>query len=103
MDICRQKILDHGMEMKLVECEYTFDNNKVIFYFTAEGRVDFRALVKDLAAIFACALSCGKSECEIRRKPWAVSASADKVCCCHRYMGDFAPCPSRWQRNRNCP
>src|SRR5690606_12222327 len=52
MDICREKIREHGLEMKLVDAEYTFDRNKVIFYFTADGRVDFRELVRDLAAVF---------------------------------------------------
>ena len=51
-DICLKKIADHKLDMKLVEVEYTFDNSKVLFYFTAEGRVDFRELVKDLASVF---------------------------------------------------
>ena len=50
--ICQKKIREHGLEMKLIDAEYTFDNNKVLFYFTADGRIDFRQLVKDLAAIF---------------------------------------------------
>ncbi len=52
MLICEEKVRDHGLEMKIIDVEYTFDNSKVIFYFTADGRVDFRELVKDLAAIF---------------------------------------------------
>jgi cell fate regulator YaaT (PSP1 superfamily) len=51
-DICYEKIVKHGLEMKLIDAEYTFDNNKVLFYFTADGRIDFRELVKDLAAVF---------------------------------------------------
>ena len=51
-NICLEKIANRGLEMKLIECEYTFDNNKVLFYFTADGRIDFRELVKDLAAVF---------------------------------------------------
>ena len=50
--ICLEKIQKHGLEMKLIDAEYTFDNNKVLFYFTADGRIDFRELVKDLAAVF---------------------------------------------------
>ena len=50
--ICKEKIIKHGLEMKLVDAEYTFDNNKLLFYFTADGRIDFRELVKDLAAVF---------------------------------------------------
>ena len=50
--ICLEKIAKHGLEMKLIDCEYTFDNNKVLFYFTADGRIDFRELVKDLASVF---------------------------------------------------
>lgn len=57
---CLNKIRDHGLKMKLVDVEFTFDRNKIIFYFTAEGRVDFRELVKDLASIFGPALSFGK-------------------------------------------
>ena len=51
-DICEKKIAAHGLEMKLIDAEYTFDNNKVLFYFTADGRIDFRELVKDLASVF---------------------------------------------------
>ncbi len=91
MDICRQKILDHGMEMKLVECEYTFDNNKVIFYFTAEGRVDFRALVKDLAAIFRMRIELRQIGVRDQAKALGGVGQCGQVCCCHRYMGDFAP------------
>ena len=50
--ICKEKIIKHGLEMKLVDAEYTFDGNKLLFYFTADGRIDFRELVKDLAAVF---------------------------------------------------
>ena len=50
--VCQQKVVEHNLDMKLVDVEYTFDRNKIIFYFTADGRIDFRELVKDLAAIF---------------------------------------------------
>ena len=58
-DICLEKIQKHGLEMKLIDAEYTFDNNKVLFYFTADGRIDFRELVKDLASVFMFFVSAG--------------------------------------------
>ena len=58
--ICQEKIKKHNLEMKLIDAEYTFDNNKVLFYFTADGRIDFRELVKDLASIFRPASSCAR-------------------------------------------
>ena len=95
MEICREKIAKHGLEMKLVECEYTFDGNKILFYFTAEGRVDFRELVKDLASVF-------KTRIELRQigaREWASAAvrSAVRPFCrtSFRYR-------SRWLRIRTC-
>ena len=59
--ICLEKIREHGLDMKLIDAEYTFDNNKVLFYFTADGRIDFRELVKDLASVFKTRISCVRS------------------------------------------
>ena len=59
--ICQEKIKKHNLEMKLIDAEYTFDNNKVLFYFTADGRIDFRELVKDLASVFRPVSSCARS------------------------------------------
>ena len=71
-EICLEKIRKHGLEMKLIDAEYTFDNNKILFYFTADGRIDFRELVKDL--------SCARSACGMRQKSEAASASAGVRC-----------------------
>ena len=88
MEICREKIAKHGLEMKLVECEYTFDGNKILFYFTAEGRVDFRELVKDLASVF-------KTRIELRQigvRDEARACPGMGVCgrpfCCQTFLPD---------------
>ena len=77
--ICQKKIREHGLEMKLIDAEYTFDNNKVLFYFTADGRIDFRQLVKDLAAIF-------KTRIELRqigvRDETKISGVCGRLMCC---------------------
>ena len=67
-DICRRKIQQHKLEMKLVRVECSFDGSKILFFFTADGRVDFRELVKDLAGCSAPASSCGRSACGTRRR-----------------------------------
>ena len=78
--ICLEKIKKHNLQMKLIDAEYTFDNNKVLFYFTADGRIDFRELVKDLAAVLRRELSCARLESGTRRKSWEESASAEGLC-----------------------
>ena len=82
--ICLEKIHKHGLEMKLIDAEYTFDNNKVLFYFTADGRIDFRELVKDLASVF-------KTRIELRQ-----IGVRDET----KILSLF---PSRWQRSKTCP
>ena len=89
--ICQKKIREHGLEMKLIDAEYTFDNNKVLFYFTADGRIDFRQLVKDLASIF-------KTRIELRQigvRDEAKTLGSIGVCgrglCCSQFLGEFAP------------
>jgi cell fate regulator YaaT (PSP1 superfamily) len=89
--ICLEKIKDHGLEMKLVEVEYTFDGNKILFYFTADGRIDFRELVKDLAMVF-------KTRIELRQigvRDEAKTLGSIGVCgrslCCSQFLGEFAP------------
>ena len=84
--VCQQKIREHNLDMKLIDAEYTFDNNKVLFYFTADGRIDFRQLVKDLAAIF-------KTRIELRQ---IGVRDETKILggigiCCHTYLSEFAP------------
>ncbi len=89
--ICFEKIKEHGLEMKLVEVEYTFDGNKILFYFTAEGRIDFRELVKDLAVVF-------KTRIELRQigvRDEAKTLGSIGICgrdlCCSRFLSEFAP------------
>ena len=101
MEICREKIAKHGLEMKLVECEYTFDGNKILFYFTAEGRVDFRELVKDLASVF-------KTRIELRQigvRDEARACPGMGVCgrpfCCHTFLPDFIPVSIKMAKDQN--
>ena len=114
--ICLEKIAKHKLQMKLIDAEYTFDNNKVLFYFTADGRIDFRELVKDLASVFKTRIelrqigrpclrqesSCVRSVSVMRQRLWAVLVFAAEVSAVilsclnlHRYL-------LRWQRSRIC-
>ncbi len=90
-EICKTKIKEHKMEMHLVDAEFTFDNNKVLFYFTADGRVDFRELVKDLANIFRCRVELRQIGVRDKAKIVGGVGSCGQVCCCKRFMGDFSP------------
>ena len=89
--ICEQKIEEHGLEMKLIDVEYTFDNNKVIFYFTADGRVDFRELVKDLAAIFKTRIELRQIGVRDEAKMIGGLGPCGRVACCSTFLGDFDP------------
>ncbi|MGI6667980.1 MAG: PSP1 domain-containing protein [Acetivibrionales bacterium] len=99
-DICLQKISDHKLEMKLIDVEYTFDNNKILFYFTADGRVDFRELVKDLAAVF-------KTRIELRqigvrdesKMMGGVGVCGRELCCCS-HLGEFQPVSIRMAKEQ---
>ena len=89
--ICQQKIEEHNLEMKLVDVEYTFDNNKVIFYFTADGRVDFRELVKDLAAIFKTRIELRQIGVRDEAKMVGGLGPCGKLVCCTTFLGEFEP------------
>lgn len=89
--ICQQKIDEHGLDMKLVDVEYTFDNNKVIFYFTADGRVDFRELVKDLAAIFKTRIELRQIGVRDEAKMIGGLGPCGKPVCCTTFLGEFEP------------
>jgi len=89
--ICEEKITEHGLPMKLIDVEYTFDNNKVIFYFTAEGRVDFRELVKDLAAIFKTRIELRQIGVRDEAKMIGGLGPCGQVACCHKFLGEFEP------------
>ena len=89
--ICQEKILKHGLEMKLINAEYTFDNNKVLFYFTADGRVDFRELVKDLAGVFRTRIELRQVGVRDETKILGGMGICGRPLCCHTYLSDFAP------------
>lgn len=91
LEICERKIGDHGLEMNLIDVEYTFDNNKVIFYFTADGRVDFRELVKDLAAIFKTRIELRQIGVRDEAKMVGGLGPCGKPICCATFLGEFEP------------
>ncbi len=90
-DICIDKIEEHGLEMKLIDVEYTFDNNKVIFYFTADGRVDFRELVKDLASIFRTRIELRQIGVRDEAKMIGGIGPCGITLCCSTWLGEFEP------------
>lgn len=90
-DICLKKIATHNLDMKLVDVEYTFDNNKVLFYFTADGRVDFRELVKDLASVFRTRIELRQIGVRDEAKIFGGIGICGQVLCCKAYLGDFQP------------
>lgn len=89
--ICEQKIANHHLDMKLVNVEYTFDNSKILFYFTADGRVDFRALVKDLASIFRTRIELRQIGVRDEAKMLGGLGICGKPFCCASFMGEFQP------------
>ena len=90
-DICKKKIAEKGLDMKLVGVEYTFNKSKILFYFTADGRVDFRELVKDLASIFRTRIELRQIGVRDATKLLGGLGSCGRVLCCHSYMSDFIP------------
>ncbi|WP_025028180.1 PSP1 domain-containing protein [Caldalkalibacillus mannanilyticus] len=99
--ICAEKIHEHELEMKLVDVEYTFDRNKVIFYFTAEGRVDFRELVKDLAAIFRTRIELRQIGVRDEAKMLGGIGPCGRVLCCSSFLGDFEPVSIKMAKDQN--
>ena len=89
--ICEEKIAEHGLEMNLIDVEYTFDNNKVIFYFTADGRVDFRELVKDLASIFRTRIELRQIGVRDEAKMIGGLGPCGRTSCCTTFLGEFEP------------
>lgn len=100
-EICQKKIEEHQMSMKLVDVEYTFDSSKVIFYFTAEGRVDFRDLVKDLAAVFRTRIELRQIGVRDEAKMLGGIGSCGRVLCCASFLGDFEPVSIRMAKDQN--
>ena len=99
--ICQKKIRDHGLEMKLIDAEYTFDNNKVLFYFTADGRIDFRQLVKDLAAIFKTRIELRQIGVRDETKILGGIGICGRCLCCHTYLSEFAPVSIKMAKEQN--
>jgi len=99
--ICQKKIREHGLEMKLIDAEYTFDNNKVLFYFTADGRIDFRQLVKDLAAIFKTRIELRQIGVRDETKILGGIGICGRQLCCHTYLSEFAPVSIRMAKEQN--
>ena len=90
-ELCLQKIKEHNLTMYLIDCEYTFDRNKLIFYFTAEGRIDFRELVKDLAAIFKTRIELRQIGVRDEAKSIGGLGPCGRSLCCSSWLGDFQP------------
>ena len=100
-EICKEKILKHGLEMKLVNAEYTFDNNKLLFYFTAEGRIDFRELVKDLAAVFRTRIELRQIGVRDETKILGGIGICGRPLCCKTYLADFVPVSIKMAKEQN--
>ena len=99
--ICQEKIRKHGLEMKLIDAEYTFDNNKVLFYFTADGRIDFRELVKDLASVFRTRIELRQIGVRDETKIRGGIGICGRPLCCHTYLTDFAPVSIKMAKEQN--
>ena len=99
--ICQKKIREHGLEMKLIDAEYTFDNNKVLFYFTADGRIDFRQLVKDLAAVFKTRIELRQIGVRDETKILGGIGICGRCLCCHTYLSEFAPVSIKMAKEQN--
>ncbi len=99
--ICEEKVGLHGLEMRIIDVEYTFDNNKIIFYFTADGRIDFRNLVKDLAAIFKTRIELRQIGVRDEAKMLGGLGPCGKPCCCVQFLGDFEPVSIKMAKEQN--
>ncbi|MBU3159561.1 stage 0 sporulation family protein [Clostridium frigoris] len=100
-EICLEKIHKHELDMKLIDVEYTFDNNKVIFYFTADGRVDFRELVKDLAAVFRTRIELRQIGVRDEAKMVGGLGPCGRPMCCSTFLGEFAPVSIKMAKEQN--
>ena len=99
--ICLEKIAKHGLEMKLISAEYTFDKNKLLFYFTADGRIDFRELVKDLASVFRTRIELRQIGVRDETKLRGGIGICGRALCCHTYMSEFAPVSIKMAKEQN--
>ena len=101
MAICHQKIIRHNLDMKLIDEEYTFDNNKILFYFTADGRIDFRELVKDLAVVFKMRIELRQIGVRDETKILGGVGICGRPLCCHTYLSEFAPVSIKMAKEQN--
>ncbi len=99
--ICLEKIRKHNLEMKLIQAEYTFDNNKVLFYFTADGRIDFRELVKDLAAVFKTRIELRQIGVRDETKIIGGIGICGRSLCCHTHLSEFIPVSIKMAKEQN--
>ena len=99
--ICLEKIQKHKLEMKLIDAEYTFDNNKVLFYFTADGRIDFRELVKDLASVFKTRIELRQIGVRDETKILGGIGICGRELCCHRHLSEFVPVSIKMAKEQN--
>ena len=99
--ICLEKIRKHELQMKLIDAEYTFDNNKVLFYFTADGRIDFRELVKDLAAVFKTRIELRQIGVRDETKILGGIGICGRPLCCHTHLSEFAPVSIKMAKEQN--
>ena len=99
--ICLEKIRKHNLDMKLIDAEYTFDNNKVLFYFTADGRIDFRELVKDLAAVFKTRIELRQIGVRDETKIVGGVGICGRALCCHTYLSEFIPVSIKMAKEQN--
>lgn len=101
LGICEQKVLNHNLEMKLIDVEYTFDRSKIIFYFTADGRVDFRELVKDLAGVFRTRIELRQIGVRDEAKMIGGLGLCGRPLCCSTFLGDFEPVSIKMAKEQN--
>ena len=99
--ICKEKIAKHGLAMKLIDAEYTFDNNKVLFYFTADGRIDFRELVKDLASVFKTRIELRQVGVRDETKMLGGIGVCGRPLCCNTYLSEFIPVSIKMAKEQN--
>lgn len=101
MKLCQEKVDKHGLVMKLIDVEYTFDNSKIVFYFTADGRVDFRELVKDLAGVFKMRIELRQIGVRDEAKMLGGIGSCGRALCCHSWLADFEPVSIKMAKVQN--
>lgn len=99
--LCKEKIIEHQLEMKLIDAEYTFDNSKILFYFTADGRIDFRDLVKDLAGVFRTRIELRQVGVRDETKIIGGIGICGRPLCCHSYLSDFVPVSIKMAKEQN--